>query len=882
MKKFFSLFAAVLFAGSMMATTVVFSGADFTGGTANTGSAFSVTKSGVTVSSDKAYGTGEELRIYQDGTLTVSASENIAKITPEFGQNTKMTFDVATPNATTWSVDASKQIRLSKLTIELGEGGGSGEGEGGGSGEEEGDVLTCAEAAATAATAGDETYKAEGYVTEIAYAWKNGSMSFWMADTKDGGQVLEAFKCAIEKEADAVKVGDKVRVTGKLTMFNTTPEFAAGCTVEILEKGEGGGTDPLPTEIGDVKTCAEAAEALAGVQADVQVNNGADFTLQGYVTEIATAYDSQYGNISFWMADTKDGGKVLEAYRCKPESADKLPEVGDKVEVTGKLKRHGSTPEFDANCTCKIIEKGEGGGSGEEEGDEYTLEELAQIGDELTDITVTFADQEIVDFYASSQQVRKGIFFDIKGVNDKNIELYYSSGSVAVPDTWVVGGKVSGTVTGKWTYYSAKEQWELVPTTANWTWANLTYAAPEGGELTDPTNCAEAREAALSVSEDNEEYNGGKEYTIEGYVTSIQTAFNADYSNVSFWMADTKDGGKVLEAFRAVCATAADAPNEGDKVAVTGKLTKYGTTPEFAAGCTFTILERAEVVPAENLGEKTIEEFLALKNTKDTCVLTGVVKNIKKNDDGTVNKYGNFDLEDETGSVYVYGLLTAAGEAQKFAEMGIEEYDILTIKAVYSEYNGNPQAKNAVFVSVEKGEKPEPQTIELDVVYGEVALYATQGIWQINLYKDYDSETQTVTYPDLYIGVTPKSATTIAGIYSIEEEIAFVEVDVASEQTVTATEATDLEVVCLGDGVYSFYMEFVGDDGNTYVLDAEVPILAYNAESEEGEEIELEDDPETGVETTKVADKAVKFIENATLLIERNGVRYNVMGQVVR
>ena len=47
-------------------------------------------------------------------------------------------------------------------------------------------------------------------------------------------------------------------------------------------------------------------------------------------------------------------------------------------------------------------------------------------------------------------------------------------------------------------------------------------------------------------------------------------------------------------------------------------------------------------------------------------------------------------------------------------------------------------------------------------------------------------------------------------------------------------------------------------------------------------EIELEDDPETGVETTKVADKAVKFIENATLLIERNGVRYNVMGQVVR
>ncbi len=393
-----------------------------------------------------------------------------------------------------------------------------------------------------------------------------------------------------------------------------------------------------------------------------------------------------------------------------------------------------------------------------------------------------------------------------------------------------------------------------------------------GEELTDPTNCAEAREAALSVSANNEEYNGGKEYTIQGFVTSIAYAWKD--GSMSFWMADEANGGNVLEAYKCAIEKEEDAVRVGDKVAVTGKLTKFNTTPEFAAGCTVEILERA-AAPV-NLGEKTIEEFLALKNAKDTCVLTGVVKNIVN------TTYGNFDLEDETGTVYVYGLLTAAGEAKKFAEMGVEENDILTIKAVYGEHNGTPQAPNAVFVSVEKGEKPEPQTIELDVVYGEAALYATQGIWQINLYKDYDSETQTVTYPDLYIGVTPKSATTIAGIYSIEEEIAFVEVDVALEQTVTATEATDLEVVCLGNGVYSFYMEFVGDDGNTYVLDAEVPVLAYNGESEEVEEIELEDNPETGVESTKVADKAVKFIENATLLIERNGIRYNVMGQVVR
>ena len=142
MRKILSLFAAVLFAGSMMAGTIEFSGADFTGGTANTGSAFSVTKNGVTVSANKAYGTGSELRVYATGgdetasELTVSAgSVTITKITPEFAANNKLTFEEATPNATSWSIEATKQIRLSKLTVTIdGESGTSEGGEEGGEG----------------------------------------------------------------------------------------------------------------------------------------------------------------------------------------------------------------------------------------------------------------------------------------------------------------------------------------------------------------------------------------------------------------------------------------------------------------------------------------------------------------------------------------------------------------------------------------------------------------------------------------------------------------------------------------------------------------------------------------------------------------------------
>ena len=80
--------------------------------------------------------------------------------------------------------------------------------------------------------------------------------------------------------------------------------------------------------------------------------------------------------------------------------------------------------------------------------------------------------------------------------------------------------------------------------------------------------CAQARDYALSVGDDNELYNGGATYVVQGYVTSIQNVWSSQYKNVSFWMADTKDGGKVIEAFRCVAETQADAPNKGALVRV--------------------------------------------------------------------------------------------------------------------------------------------------------------------------------------------------------------------------------------------------------------------------------------------------------------------------
>lgn len=405
--------------------------------------------------------------------------------------------------------------------------------------------------------------------------------------------------------------------------------------------------------------------------------------------------------------------------------------------------------------------------------------------DEL--VTVNFAAIDITHIYTNSAGLRKGVYVNEEEAEGNDVEIYFSKKvnnvDVVVPDAWGVGGTIAGSITGTWTYFESGAQWELVPSADDWNWTSLTYVAPavaapvfaplkesfydefnvtltcatEGAKIyytmgatwpADPSDesteytapfkvsestivraiaikdgvssaidyqeykketvvtytCAEAKTKALSVSANNEVYKEGdvEVFSVTGYVTKIQSAWSN--KKISFWVDDEKGETTTIEAYNCSVANQEDAPGIGDFVRVIGKLTKYNTTPEFAAGCECIIIERD--VPAVNLGAKTIAEFLALENKKDTCVLTGTVSNIAmdKDDATKFNKYGNFDLTDASGTVYVYGLLNQAGEKGKFIETGIVAGSNITIKAVYYAFEKDgqttPQAKDAVLVSI--------------------------------------------------------------------------------------------------------------------------------------------------------------------------------------
>ena len=111
----------------------------------------------------------------------------------------------------------------------------------------------------------------------------------------------------------------------------------------------------------------------------------------------------------------------------------------------------------------------------------------------------------------------------------------------------------------------------------------------------------------------------------------------------------------------------------------------------------------------------TIAQFNAAEVSNEVWYqLTGTVKNLK---DGDI--YGNFDLEDATGSVYVYGLLSEkGGEKKQFqtlaTEKGIKNGSKLTIIGNRGVHNDKIEVLNAYFVSVENGGEQPVDPVEFE------------------------------------------------------------------------------------------------------------------------------------------------------------------------
>lgn len=127
--------------------------------------------------------------------------------------------------------------------------------------------------------------------------------------------------------------------------------------------------------------------------------------------------------------------------------------------------------------------------------------------------------------------------------------------------------------------------------------------------------------------------------------------------------------------------------HEGDIITVVGPKASFNGEPQ---------MKNVSVESFKTVKALTIKEFVAKADDKETYYrISGKVSGIK---DGDV--YGNFDLTDASGKVYVYGLLAGfGGEKKKFQELGIKDGDEITIVGVSTSFNGSKQVGNAFLVT---------------------------------------------------------------------------------------------------------------------------------------------------------------------------------------
>lgn len=113
---------------------------------------------------------------------------------------------------------------------------------------------------------------------------------------------------------------------------------------------------------------------------------------------------------------------------------------------------------------------------------------------------------------------------------------------------------------------------------------------------------------------------------------------------------------------------------------------------------TVIVVNAGESLGGETVVTATVAEFLAAAEGETWYQLTGKITNLNN------TTYGNFDLVDDSGSVYVYGLTATPVEKndKSFSTLGLKEGDIVTLNGKRASYNGNPQVGGpAYYVSHE-------------------------------------------------------------------------------------------------------------------------------------------------------------------------------------
>ena len=211
-------------------------------------------------------------------------------------------------------------------------------------------AATCAEAAAAMpAQSGSETedvYAVTGYVTNT-----NGAISpsrtdptidqqtFFIDDVKGSQKTVQGYWCNLPGH-EALNVGDKITVTGKIINYNNTPEIKNGDVV-ILERAT------VVIDTIDASVC-EALEEGSSL-------NAGDYSADVFRVYGRLKGQDQVNNNGQHTFEMACGESIFKPYNCNGAEGLELGK-GDSVVVIGKLYNYSGTSEI-SNGKVELLEK---------------------------------------------------------------------------------------------------------------------------------------------------------------------------------------------------------------------------------------------------------------------------------------------------------------------------------------------------------------------------------------------------------------------------------------------------------------------------------------------------------------------------------------------
>ncbi len=332
MKKFFSIFAAVLFAGSMMAETVTLKMEDY--------AAASFTGKGITVSTAKNTGgtepaynaTGKDLRIYAKGSITISAEANITAISFTISTQGKKRLAPLTVNVGTVTVKGTPDFTATWI----------------GSAKEV--IFTVGDKADYGTDGNSKAGQLD--FTEIEVTLEEGSGPAVSTPVITGdASFYETAEISIACSTEGANVYytlDGAEPTAESALYADPFEINATTTVKAIAiKGED--KSAVAEKTFTKATVLTVAQALA-LDLSTPVANQ---YVEGIVSKVES-FNSSYGSITYWISDNGEQENELEVYGGLAMNGDKFEAqddlaVGDKVVVFGTLKDFKGTKEFDKN-----------------------------------------------------------------------------------------------------------------------------------------------------------------------------------------------------------------------------------------------------------------------------------------------------------------------------------------------------------------------------------------------------------------------------------------------------------------------------------------------------------------------------------------------------